>query len=499
MSTTPSPGLRTALYEGAFWLLLGSGGQKLLGLGAGIALARLLRPHDFGVFAFAALAYELVSLFDGVGTAQYVVAARDADTHLDVAHRINFTMAVALALALGALSPVAAAFFHEPKLVLLIPVLALAIPLGALGAVQGALLEREMRLGAVARRRMVVNLGSVILTVAFAVAGLGVWALVLPVPFRSAGDAWMNLRLHRWRPRWRGRTPGGRAVLNYGRHVLGSKLARYLTHQIDNAAVGRALGASTLGIYDFAYQAAMMPPRVAGDFAGELAFPAFANQARDRSGSPDPRPLDPRFFVTTTRWMAFMAGPLVLGLVVVASDWVRALYGPKWLDTIPLIRILAPAGFAVLMARPVIAWMMANGHEAWPARIRFASLPLIGIALWLTVPHGITWVALGMGGMLVLQSAAMIAVALRARASEASAYGHAVWSGLLPSLMMVLVLAPVVWLAGDAGTPFLRLAIFVPGGVALFVAFSAWLARPQLREILALLKHGLHRRTRTAS
>jgi O-antigen/teichoic acid export membrane protein len=498
MNTTPAPGLRPALYEGAFWLLLGSGGQKLLGLAAGIVLARLLRPHDFGVFAFAALAYELASLFDGVGTAQYVVAAREADTHLDVAHRINFTVAVVLALILGALSPVAAAFFHEPRLMLLIPVLALAIPLGALGAVQGALLEREMRLGALARRRMVVNLGTVVLTVAFAAAGLGVWALILPVPLRSAGNAWMNLSLHRWRPRWRGRTPGGRAVLGYGRHVLGAKLARYLTHQLDNGVVGRVLGASALGIYDFAYGAAMMPPRVASDFAGQLAFPAFATQARGRAAIAD-APHDPGPFVTMTRWTTFLAGPLVLGLVVVASDWVRVLYGPKWLATIPLIRILAPAGFAVLMARPVASWMLASRHEAWPARIQFASLPAIALALWLTVPHGVTWVALGMGAVLVLQSAAMIAVALRARAAEASAYAHAVWSGLLPSLIMVLVLAPAMRLARDAGTPLLRLAIFIPGGVALFVASSAWLARPQLREILDLLKHGLRRRARTAA
>jgi len=498
MNTTPAPGLRPALYEGAFWLLLGSGGQKLLGLAAGIALARLLRPQDFGVFAFAALAYELASLFDGVGTAQYVVAARDADTHLDVAHRINFAVAVALALVLGALSPVAAAFFHEPRLVLLIPVLALAIPLGALGAVQGALLEREMRLGAVARRRMVVNIGTVILTVGFAAAGLGVWALILPVPLRSAGDAWMNLRLHRWRPRWRGRTPGGRAVLDYGRHVLGSKLARYLTHQLDNGVVGRVLGAGALGIYDFAYGAAMMPQRLAGDFAGELAFPAFATQARRRATAPEAPP-DTGPFVVTTRWTAFLAGPVVLGLVVVASDWVRVLYGPKWLATIPLIRILAPAGFAVLMTRPVISWLLANGREAWPARVRFASLPAIGLALWLAVPHGITWVALGMGAVLVLQSAVMIASALRARAAEAPAYAHAVWSGLLPSLMMVLVLAPAMWLLRDAGTPILRLVMFIPGGTVLFVAFSAWLARPQLREILDLLKHGLRRRARTAA
>ncbi len=86
-------------------------------------------------------------------------------------------------------------------------------------------------------------------------------------------------------------------------------------------------------------------------------------------------PVSENSFLTACGWLAFTAAPVVTGLVIVAPDWVRVLYGPKWVETIPLIRMLAPAAFAMLLARPVTAWLQANGHEAWPARVQIATLP----------------------------------------------------------------------------------------------------------------------------
>ncbi len=484
MRSPDSSPLRPALYEGAFWLVLGSGGQKLLGLLSGIALARLLSPDQFGVFAMAALAYELAVIFDGMGTAQYVVADRSEAPRLDAAHRINLLVAAGLALVLAALAFPVARFFGEPMLGKLIPVLAAALPLGAWGAVNGALLERELRLGALARRRLMVNSGAVVLMVALAAAGFGVWALIVPVPLRSAANSLVNRRLHPWRPS-RGGTGAGE-VIAYGRHILGARLAHYVFSQMDNLAVGRFLGTASLGVYDFAYQAAMMPLRFAGDLATRLSFPALAAAAR---GRPDAR--DPEAFLRASRWMAYAAGPLVAGLVVVAGDWVHLLYGERWAATIPLIRVLAPMALPLLLARPVTAWLQASGFEAWPARIQLAGLPLVALGLWIGVPRGILAVAAAMAVVLALESAATIGAALRAGAAPARAWLGAVWSGLLPSVIMVAGLWPASLWARGLEPVALRLALLIPSAVALFAAASALTARDHLVELRDLTRHAL--------
>ena len=488
MRSTPSRSPRSSLYEGAFWLLLGSGGQKLLGWASGIALARLLAPRQFGVFALAALVYEAAALFEGVGAVQYVVAAENPEPNLEAAHRLNLAAALALAVVLAALAPAAAAFFHQERLAALVPVLALSLPLGAMGAVQGALAERELRLAELARRRLAVNLAAVLLMVGLAAAGLGVWALILPVPLRSAAGAWLNRRLHPWRPRRPGWN-GARDVIRYGRHIVGERLASYLSDQMDNAAVGRVLGPHALGIYDFAYQAAMMPLKWGADLASRLAFPALAFRARSRSGD---SPVGERDFLEAVGWMAFVAGPLVAGMVVIAGDWVRVLYGVRWTPTVPLIRILAPAALVVLCARPSLVWLQAAGHEAWPARIRIASLPLVALALALSVGHGVVAVAAAMAAVLVVEGLAMMAAALRAGAAGTGAWLRALWWGLSPSLIMLLVLATAARGLDGAGSSWTRLAVLLPLGVVVFVAAAAVLARSRLVEIARLLRHRSH-------
>ncbi len=506
MNTTSAPAIRSAVHEGAFWLFVGSGGQKFFGLLSGVALARLLAPRDFGAFALAAFSYELANLFSGLGAAQYVVAAREPERHLDAAFRLNLAMAVGLAVLLVAFGPVAAAFFHEPRLPWLIAGLAAALPLGAIGAVQGALLDRELRLGAVARRRMAVNLGGVVVTVLLAAFGAGVWALVIPVPLKSLATSWFNLRLHAWRPSRARHTEGARQVFDYGRHILGTKIAGFLTHQLDNAVVGRVLGATSLGLYDFAYQAAMMPLRWGGDITTRLAFPALASQARRdesarraeslRAPETEARGRDERTddsaFLTACGWIAFTAAPVVTGLVIVAPDWVRVLYGPKWEATIPLIRTLAPAAFAVLLARPAMAWLQANGREAWPARVQIATLPLFAVALALTVPRGIGAVAAGMAAVLTLQSALLVVAALRAGAASWVAWARSLWSGLLPSLIMAAVLWPAAGWIGRAPVAG-RLGALIGIGLAVFVGVSMVLSRERWRELVALLRQGRRR------
>ena len=496
MASDPRSSIRPALYEGAFWLLLGSGGQKLLGLLSGAVLARLLYPRDFGVFALSALAYELAGLFSSFGITQYVVSSREEPPSLEAAHRLNLGFATIVAVLLAAGASLFAAFFDEPELRRLVPVLALALPIGAWGAVQGALLERHLRLAAVARRRLVVNLGTVLVTIVLAFLGLGVWALVLPVPLRALAVSALNRRLEPWRPRFRGPAEGAPRVLRYGAHIVGARAATYLSDQMDNAAVGRFLGSASLGLYDFAYQAAMMPLRWAGDLAQRLAFPAIAHEARRRAVPAPAGPgaaATPTAFLQATRWTAYVTGPLVAGLAIVAPDWVAVVYGERWTPAVPLIRVLAPAALVLLLARPAVQWMQASGHEAWPARVRWATIPLFALGLALAVPRGLPAVAQAMAAVLVVQGLAMILAASARGATPLAAWGSAAGRGLLPAAGMLAGLLAASMAFGDRGTPLERLAVAIPLGAGLQLAASFLTSRDQLREILGLVRHGMRR------
>ena len=129
---------------------------------------------------------------------------------------------------------------------------------------------------------------------------------------------------------------------------------------------------------------------------------------------------------------------------------------------------------------------------AWPARVQAATLPLIALVLALTLGRGIGAVAAGMAAMLILQSALLLAIALRAGAASWAGWAASLWSGILPSLIMAAVLWPAA--GGLRNAPEgVRLAALVGLGVAAFAGASAVLARKRWRELSDLLRQGRRR------
>ncbi len=100
--------------------------------------------------------------------------------------------------------------------------------------------------------------------------------------------------------------------------------------------------------------------------------------------------------------------------------------------------------------------------------------------------------AAGMATVLVLQSALLVAAALRAGAARWTSWLRALWSGLLPSLIMAAVLWPAAGWIGHAPVA-VRLGALIGIGIAVFVGASALLSRERWRELVALLRHGRRR------
>jgi len=454
-----------------------------LGLAGGICLARLLYPEDFGLFAMAAVGYQLAALFDGLGTSQFVITARDPEPNLNAVHRINLALAFGLALVLCVAAPLLALVFHEPRLVAMLAVMSLALPLGAWGAVQRALLERELRLAEIARRRLLVNTGALTLSVLLALAGAGVWALVIPVPVRSAANSYLNRRLHGYRPLWSGAWSGAAEVIAYGKHIMGFRLTRFFSEQMDNAVIGRWLGAASLGIYEFAYQAAMMPLRLAGDIVSRLTLPMLSRQSREGGGEPTTRGL-----LDAVGWTTYVTLPVVMGLVLIAPDWVLLLYGERWSEAAGLMRWLAPAAFFQLLAYPMVAWMQAAGHEATPKRVQVVFLPGLVVLLALTVSQGLLFVAMAVSAWLIAQSVTLMLVGCAQGAVSVRTLARCVWLAMLPSAIMLAVLIPCLVLPSSIEILVLRLLVTVVMAVALFCLASAMVARPRLYELRDLIR-----------
>ena len=123
----------------------------------------------------------------------------------------------------------------------------------------------------------------------------------------------------------------------FSSYLLGHRLLYYFHRNADNILIGRYLGATALGAYALAYNIMLVPfTRIAGPVQRVLG-PAFARM------QDEPRRIADAW-VRAVRLVGALAIPSLLGLMVVAPDFVSVVLGDQWAAAVPLIQVLAIVG-----------------------------------------------------------------------------------------------------------------------------------------------------------
>ena len=332
-SDPPAQGLARRTVRGMYWAYGSFVGLRLMALLATAILTRLLLPRDFGLVAVATTVMTFLEVFQGIGVSQALVIAPEEDLadRADAAFTLSLTLGAVLWLMTAALGPAAAAFFHQPQLTAIMPVLGSTFFILSLSSTHYALAMRGMDF----RSRTVAELvdgfvrGAVGITLAL--AGAGVWSLILGY---VAGNLAMGATLWRlisWRPRRISNMRHMGVLVRFGGYVTGvGVMAAFLT-QFDNLVVGRVLGPEQLGFYSIATNMPGLFILNIAVVAGQVLFPAFALLDTDALR---------RGVVTSFGYIAAVVFPLTAFLIVLAEPITIAVFGPRWHGAVDAARVL---------------------------------------------------------------------------------------------------------------------------------------------------------------
>jgi PST family polysaccharide transporter len=226
-------------------------------------------------------------------------------------------------------------------------------------------------------------------SIVLAVAGFGVWALVLG---HLAGVvvgvvlAWVVVK---WRPRFAFDRDLTRSLLAYGLPLFLVDVIYVVTGNIDYLIVGRVLGAAALGIYTLAYRIPELLVLGVVSVLSRSLFPAFT-KARDSMSSLR------RGFTGSIRYVVIFTTPICVGLFVVAEPLVLVVLGPDWLEVVPVLRVLAAfAWVRSLMSNDGDVYK-AMGKPGFLARITGLRLAVLLPALLVATPYGLVAVAIAL-------------------------------------------------------------------------------------------------------
>jgi len=309
---------------------------RAIGLVSTLILVPLLAPADFGLVAMAtavAAGLELLTLF-GFDTAlvQRKQIARD---HYDSAWTLNTLLGLAIGIALVALAMPVSQFYQEPRLDGVMYLLAAKYAI-----------ERTANPGIVDFRRRIEFRPEFLLQVVPKVAAISVtiplafwwrdYRALLAGMLVAAITSWLqSYAMHPHRPRWC--LTEARTLYLFSRWLLLNNLMTFLRNRSADLIIGRILGPAPLGTFAIGNEISTLPSSELVAPINRVLLPGYVQLADD------PQRLRAAFS-TTLGLIALVALPASVGMAAVADPMVRAMLGEKWLDTIPLVPLLALAG-----------------------------------------------------------------------------------------------------------------------------------------------------------
>ncbi len=448
--------------------LAAQGAQVALGVGVGMALARLLTPRDFGLVAMVTTLIAFVGSFRDFGLPLATVhQERVDDRQLSALFWLNLRWNLLIALSLAALAPGLAWFYGEPRLVAITLVMALGVFGIGLSVQHESLLTRRLRFGALTA----IELGALVtgsaVGIGAALAGAGYWALVLQFLVNLLAKSAALWAIGSWRPsRPAGRDgapgPDLRAILAYSRQTTAQRIIAHIGRNLDRVLVGAVGGPAALGLYDRSYQWSIFPT---AQVHGPLLGVAVASLSRLRH--------DPARYRAHCRLALLLVFSLCLPatafMFTEATAVILLLLGDQWLAAVPIFRLLCLAAFANC-ATVVTKWLyLSLGETGRQLRWSLIATPVPILAVALGARWGAYGVALGFTGATCLLAYPSVAYCLKTSPLGLRDFLGVLWRPAVAAIAAAgaLALARTLLPIPGALVPALALKLALFGGVYL--------------------------------
>lgn len=383
----PSVDSRTALK----WSMLAQSCARAGQFALGIVLARILTPADYGTYTVALGLFLILLTFDDLGVVKGLV--RWPGTFEEAAPTAR-TIGVAsgfLVYALAfAIAPVIASVMSAPEATPVIRVLCLGVILDAAAQiVPTASLQRRFRqdLWVIVEFTRIVVLASV--TLALALSGLGVWALVWGALAGQLSLVIVTTALARIPISFGWNRDIAAELLRVSAPYAFAALVSAVMLNIDYLVLGRHSGTVEVGIYLIAFNVSSWPTSLVGQSVRAVSIRSFAEleQKGDDVGR------------SARRGLLLLFGgalPFVAVLIAMPELTIGTIYGSEWVSGAQALRFLALLAIVRLVDSLADDLFFACARPGWilAKNIFWIALLFVGLNIGAALDD-VTGVAIG--------------------------------------------------------------------------------------------------------
>ena len=421
-------------------------------------------------------------LADG-GFAAAIVQDRELDkSGLSTVFWIVLLIGIAFAIIGIVTAPLIAWVYGLPQLTTITCVLSLGFVISAGGNVQRASMVRAMEFRRVSIVETVATVVGAVIALGLAVYGAGVWSLIAQHLARLAATTTMLWTMAEWRPGFQFDSSVIRRLWRFSANLTGFTAFNYWVRNLDNFLIAKLWGQGQLGIYTRAYAIMLLPLQQIVSAVGSVMFPAFSRMQDDTARIST-------LYLRVSRCIALLTFPMMLGLMVVAEEFVTAFLGGQWKTMIPVLIVLCPVG-----ALQSIGTLNGTIYKSvGRTDVQFRVGLVVGAISCLSFVIGIRWGILGVASCYAVASLINFAITVEMAARLIGLSVVDVVRNVGGVIVSSAAMAIIVLATGESGllpplASWLRLAVLVLTGVVSYLAIIHLTNLKPYVEALELLK-----------
>lgn len=350
--------LRNKTISGAKWSAMATVIIISLGLIQMTVLARIIDSHQFGLLTVALVIIALADTLSDFGIANSIIQRKEiSNLELTTLYWLNVGLGLVVCVVMFLLGDVIADALNNPDLAPLIKTLAFAFVVIPHGQQFRALMQKELefsKIGSIETFSVLAGFTFTVVTAQYwPVAMTAIWGYLVNSLVRTALFGFFGRKIYR--PGLHFSLASVASNLRFGAWLTADSLINYVNTNLSTLVLARILGASVAGGYNLAYNVAVVPPMKLNPIITRVLFPAFAKIQDDIDK------LRVNFYKLLSV-VGIINFPALLGLMVVANNFVPMVFGEKWVSIIPILQLLCIVGLLRSIGNPIGSLLMAKAR-----------------------------------------------------------------------------------------------------------------------------------------
>lgn len=279
MSSTSTPSVKKLAIRGTIWTIVGYGGSQILRFGSNLVLTRLLFPELFGLMAIVNVFLTGLHLFSDLGLNASIIQSKRGDdpVFLNTAWTLSIIRGAVLWLCCLGIAYPAAQFYHEPRLLWLLPLVGLSTLVGGFCSTSLSTLNRHLALKQISLYELGGQIVGLVVTLIWAWLNPSILALVAGGLVASVFQLIASHRLNgdrRNRITWDGDSI--KELISFGKWIFLSTAIYFLSSSTDRLILGKLFTFQLLGVYGIALTLSDVPRQIVFAVATKVIYPAYS-------------------------------------------------------------------------------------------------------------------------------------------------------------------------------------------------------------------------------